>query len=144
MSAAAEKFDVTVNVSLDIEELIAVARAAGEKILGIYESERFVHLMPCAQLTVFAGAPHACSQRTSFIGSAICTLTFSMATMRDDSVFRRETWEVEQKSDSSPLTRADREANALICGALDRPVPVGEFVCFLQSQGKKSGDSHLH
>lgn len=26
-------------------------------------------------------------------------------------------WEVEQKSDSSPLTRADREANALICGA---------------------------
>ena len=31
-------------------------------------------------------------------------------------------WEVEQKSDSSPLTRADREANALICGA-SRRVP---------------------
>lgn len=27
-------------------------------------------------------------------------------------------WEVEQKADSSPLTRADREANTLICGAL--------------------------
>ena len=26
-------------------------------------------------------------------------------------------WELEQKADSSPLTRADREANALICGA---------------------------
>ena len=25
-------------------------------------------------------------------------------------------WEVEQKADNSPLTRADREANSLICG----------------------------
>ena len=28
-----------------------------------------------------------------------------------------EGWAVEQKSDSSPLTRADRDANTLICGA---------------------------
>ena len=26
-------------------------------------------------------------------------------------------WETEQKADSSPLTRADRDANTLICGA---------------------------
>lgn len=29
-------------------------------------------------------------------------------------------WETEQKADSSPLTRADKEANALICGAWAR------------------------
>jgi 3'-phosphoadenosine 5'-phosphosulfate (PAPS) 3'-phosphatase len=32
-------------------------------------------------------------------------------------------WEVEQKADSSPLTRADREANALICGVQDAAGP---------------------
>lgn len=32
-------------------------------------------------------------------------------------VYRQEEgWEVEQKADNSPLTRADREANAVICG----------------------------
>ena len=31
-----------------------------------------------------------------------------------------DAWAVEQKADSSPLTRADKEANALICGAWAR------------------------
>jgi hypothetical protein len=31
-------------------------------------------------------------------------------------------WEMEQKADSSPLTRADREANTLICGAPFEPL----------------------
>lgn len=40
---AAERFNLTVQVSIDIEELINIARAAGEKILGIYEGERCVN-----------------------------------------------------------------------------------------------------
>ena len=38
-------------------------------------------------------------------------------------VVRSDGWEVEQKGDSSPLTRADREANALICLELARLAP---------------------
>lgn len=37
---ALEKFTLQVNVAIDIEELIFIARAAGEKILSIYEGER--------------------------------------------------------------------------------------------------------
>lgn len=35
----------------------------------------------------------------------------------------RDNWQVEQKSDDSPLTRADKEANALICAELARIAP---------------------
>lgn len=34
------------------------------------------------------------------------------------SCTQTEEWQVEQKADNSPLTRADREANAVICEGL--------------------------
>ena len=60
--------DIRLDVSVDVEAVIAAARAAGDVILGIYNSEA-------------------------------------------------DQWQVEQKADNSPLTRADKEANTLICGA---------------------------
>jgi 3'(2'), 5'-bisphosphate nucleotidase len=60
--------DIRLDVSIDVEAVIAAARAAGDVILGIYNGEA-------------------------------------------------EQWQVEQKADNSPLTRADREANTVICGA---------------------------
>ena len=42
-------------------------------------------------------------------------------------VYRQEEgWEVEQKADNSPLTRADREANAVICGEAARAALLGD------------------
>eukprot|EP00887_Chlorella_sp_A99_P005986 scaffold27.g5986.t1 len=35
----------------------------------------------------------------------------------------QDSWEVEHKADASPLTRADREANAVICAGLSRIAP---------------------
>jgi len=66
MSSEPLCFDIP--VSVDVEAVVALARAASTVILGIYNTE---------------------------VGA----------------------WEVEAKADSSPLTRADREANAVICGA---------------------------
>lgn len=47
------------------------------------------------------------------------------AILAGDTILRvyeggEETWGVEHKADSSPLTRADNLANALICGASRR------------------------
>ena len=39
-----------------------------------------------------------------------------------------ETWDVERKDDNSPLTRADKEANAIICAGL---AAIGRFVIWL-------------
>ena len=64
----AAPFDLQLDVSIDVEQIIAAARAAGDVILGVYNGEA-------------------------------------------------DSWQVEQKEDNSPLTRADRDANALICGA---------------------------
>jgi 3'(2'), 5'-bisphosphate nucleotidase len=64
----AAPFDLRLDVSIDVEQIIAAARAAGDVILGVYNGEA-------------------------------------------------DSWQVEQKEDNSPLTRADRDANALICGA---------------------------
>lgn len=41
-------------------------------------------------------------------------------------------WEMEQKADSSPLTRADREANTLICGAPLKPLGAQRVGCATQ------------
>jgi hypothetical protein len=35
-------------------------------------------------------------------------------------VLQTDDWQVEQKADTSPLTRADREANTIICDGLAR------------------------
>jgi hypothetical protein len=73
MSSApsAEPLSFAVAVSVDVEAVIAAARAASDVILRIYEGER-------------------------------------------------EAWELQAKADNSPLTRADREANDVICGAAPR------------------------
>ena len=35
------------------------------------------------------------------------------------ALLQNETWNVEKKDDNSPLTRADKEANAIICAGLE-------------------------
>eukprot|EP00899_Mesostigma_viride_P021995 jgi/Mesvir1/2980/Mv09606-RA.1 len=72
MSSAA--YQCTLDVSVQAEDLIRIAREAGQAILNIYNGDK------------------------------------------DD-------WEVKSKSDSSPLTRADQDANAIICDALARIAP---------------------
>ncbi len=72
----AAAYDIRLDVSIDVEAVIATARGAGDVILAIYNGEA-------------------------------------------------DAWAVEQKADNSPLTRADKEANELICGARWREVLAG-------------------
>lgn len=73
----AAPLELTLQLSVDVEGVIAAARAAGEAILRIYDGDA-------------------------------------------------EDWGVEHKADSSPLTRADKEANAVICGAPGSAPPRAE------------------
>ena len=55
----------------------------------------------------------ACSRRPAFT----CPLP---TTTKTKKVYESGDWEVQAKADDSPLTRADREANAVICAGLAR------------------------
>jgi uncharacterized protein (DUF1778 family) len=60
-------------------------------------------------------------------------------------VYSQETgWEVEQKADNSPLTRADREANAVICGARAVRLPCRALRSFMTRLPRPHRAAHTH
>lgn len=90
------------SLSLDLhqevicEEVIVIAEKAADAILSVYNSKVYIHI--------------TCSLAAQ--GTSPDLLFPHTAPIQD------EDWNVERKSDNSPLTRADREANAIICEGL--------------------------
>ena len=103
-------------VDVPVEEVIATAQAAGRAILKIYNSEvGFACALLEVSLSQACRRPfpeHCAPPKRHTLGPAPCRC-----------VLQASTWEVQLKSDASPLTRADRDANAVICQALQNLTP---------------------
>ena len=129
-AAARMSLSIQLTQQVDCQDVVSIAKQACEAILQVYNSEV---RSPSAGLL---RQPGSNGDRSSGCPQA----AGSGATMRppDGRLWTRppaacpprsccccccvqtESWNVEHKADESPLTRADKEANAVICDGLAR------------------------
>jgi 3'(2'), 5'-bisphosphate nucleotidase len=95
-------FTCTLSQNIDVNDVISIAEQAAKVILEVYASK----VRPTAQFLIIITFK-------SPLPATIQPLFSSPPLQTDD-------WDVQAKSDDSPLTRADKEANAVICDGLAR------------------------
>lgn len=93
-------------------DVVAIARQACEAILRVYNSE--------ARAIELAAASTARNRCAAARRRSSLRLPAAHVWLSSVPPPQAESWDVERKADDSPLTRADREANAVICEGLAR------------------------
>ncbi len=103
--------DIRLSQHVECQDVVDIARQACEAILKVYNGEASLAWAshPAARL-VPCSLPAAASRRAQLGVTAIFFL----------HPLQAESWNVEHKADESPLTRADKDANAVICDGLAR------------------------
>ena len=96
---AASSLTLQIEQKIEVQSVIEIAEQAAAAILKIYNGE--------------VGQPQG-------RGAGRRPLRGGGRLTRPRRFLQAEAWQVEQKADSSPLTRADRDANAVICEGLAR------------------------
>ena len=95
---------VKLTQQIDVQQVVGIARAACDTILRVYTAEVRCRITQSACTQSFTcGAPAIAD------GSAC-----------GPHALQADSWDVQHKADDSPLTRADKEANAVICAGLAR------------------------
>lgn len=122
--------DIALTQHVECAAVVEIAKSACETILRVYNSEVGLRSTEPAP-----GLEMQCSMTCTFDHGEPPIARWSLAHCRPplqplppppppspmpSRPRQAESWNVERKSDDSPLTRADKEANAVICDGLAR------------------------
>ena len=134
--------------SISCTDVISIAEKAGEVILQVYnskvrESNRLLTKAETARAWWEARGGGSlvslCERRRPFARQATCC-SLTMMVNKWPGCMQSEDWNVEMKSDDSPLTRADQEANAVICRGLALLGRSESMFLFIREKGCGRGD----
>ena len=104
------QLELQVQQTVNCGDVVAIAEAAGAAIMAVYATE------VCAQEGVGGVGRHVEGGGGARRRRPPDAFSFTRPLERSQT----EDWGVQAKADNSPLTRADKEANAVICAGLAR------------------------